>query len=135
MGTAGDILSSPSFWILTGICLSCGWWAKRSLVDGIILGGIAPLILVPVWFVVMFALGIPFFAINALAPGLLDSAVALYRDLPEALAFVLLPQTIITAILFLMFCHSERTSAGLPSGYRPRPSQTGDHNPFSRSFR
>lgn len=131
MGTAGDILSSPYFWILTGTCILCGWWAKRSLIDGIILGGIAPLILVPVWFVATIIL--PF--LSFFAPELIESAFIFYKGLPEDTAILLFPSTFITAVLFLMFCRMERSLAGLPSGYQPRRPQSGDHNPFSRPIR
>ncbi|MEM8955026.1 MAG: hypothetical protein AAGD22_12820 [Verrucomicrobiota bacterium] len=55
----GEVLVSPYAWATFVICVLGGWYAKRCLVDGIIVGGIASLILVPVWVVAGMAMMIP----------------------------------------------------------------------------
>ena len=116
------------------ICVAGGWYAKGNLVDGIIFGWIAPLLLVPVWYVMLFAVSIPFELLGMLMLRLTQSVIEHFAKLPEVVAYGFHPVTILTGILFGSYCRVEREN-NLPSSTIITKAQSSNPTPFSRPFR
>jgi hypothetical protein len=130
-----DILSSPYTYILMFVAALGGYYAKGTIIDAVIIGGLAPLILAPVWFVAMLATTIFSQPVHFIAPDLLPAIADATASWHPLIRFVVSIPTIVTAALFALYCHSEREGRDLPSGYTSRTPQTFDHNPFSRPLR
>ena len=96
-----------------------GFYAKGKFVEGLFFGWIAPIALVPLWYVVVFAVSMPLRLVYAGWPVLASKV-----EHPEGwawwgVAFLLNPYLLallITAGLFVFYCHYERMHRDLPVG-------------------
>ncbi|MEM7144592.1 MAG: hypothetical protein AAF591_05625 [Verrucomicrobiota bacterium] len=131
----GEVLASPYTWATFAICVLGGWYAKRCLVDGIIVGGIASLILVPVWIVAGMALIVPRLIVELVYPGFGAWVGGLVAGWPFWATLLVHPATGVTGVLFFLYCRAERENSGAPAVYTPYESEVARHNVLSRRFR
>ena len=104
---------------ILAVCMVGGFYAKASFVKGLFFGWIAPLALVPLWYVSVLATMLPLRIVHDGWPALIPKiehpegwmwwAAALFLN-PYLLGLV------ITAGLFVFYCHYERIHRDIPFG-------------------
>ncbi len=133
--SASNVIESPITWIVLGTCILGCIYAHRGVVNGIIAGTIAPIVIVPLWIasalVVTVAHGLAEDLLPNLIP-LLESSPSRWAEIVLILTDPALLATLTTAALFIMYCVVSRKDSLRPAAFASEKCRFTAPNPFAR---
>ena len=127
-----EILHSPLTYLVLLVSFAGGFYARGKLSGAVAFGWLAPLLLMPMWFVALMAISLPVNVAQACFPNLTGAVEAFAGGdsaLAEVLAVALNPNllaAIIVAALFAGLCRYERVTRLAGPSSKPRTRRKAD---------